>query len=57
MTLNPAVEALLGMMAQGPQLDFETGSVARMCALFIDNPMPVGEPIAMARVEEIAIPA
>ena len=54
MTLNPAVEALLGMMAQGPQLDFETGSVADVRAVF-DNPMPVGEPIAMARTEEVAI--
>jgi acetyl esterase len=54
MTLNPAVEALLGMMAQMPAVDFETATAADARAIF-DNPMPGGEPISMARVEDISI--
>ncbi|MFM9853357.1 MAG: alpha/beta hydrolase [Sphingomonadaceae bacterium] len=54
MTLNPAVEALLGMMAQMPAVDFETATAADARTIF-DNPIPGGEPIPMARVEDISI--
>jgi acetyl esterase len=54
MTLNPAVQSLLAMMEQGPQIDFETGSAADARAVF-DNPMAFGEPIAMAQVEDLTV--
>lgn len=54
MTLNPAVQSLLAMIAAAPAVDFETASVAEARAIF-DNPMAFGEPIAMARVEDVAI--
>lgn len=54
MTLNPAVEALLGMMAQAPAIDFETASPADARAIF-DNPMVFGEPIQMARTKDLTI--
>jgi acetyl esterase len=55
MTLNPAVQSLLTMMAAAPAIDFETASVAAARAVF-DNPMAFGDPIPMARVEEVEIP-
>ncbi len=55
MTLNPAVEALLGMMAQAPQIDFENASPEEVRQAYGQS-MAVGEPIAMARVEAVAIP-
>lgn len=55
MTLNPAVEALLGMMAQGPQFDFENGTPEEVRTAYGQS-MAAGEPIAMARVENIVIP-
>jgi acetyl esterase len=54
MTLNPAVEALLAMMAQMPAVDFETATAADARSIF-DNPMPSGEQVSMARVEDISI--
>ena len=55
MTLNPAVEALLGMMAQGPQIDFENGTPAEVREAYSQS-KTAGDPIAMARVEEVSIP-
>ncbi len=55
MTLNPAVEALLAMMAQAPAIDFETASPSDARAIF-DNPMAFGEPIEMARTKDLTIP-
>jgi acetyl esterase len=54
MTLNPAVEALLGMMAQAPQIDFENGTPEEVRAAY-GQTMAVGEPIKMARVQEVVI--
>ena len=54
MTLNPAVEALLAMMAQAPAIDFETASPGDARAIF-DNPMVFGEPIQMARTKDLTI--
>ena len=54
MTLNPGVQALLAMMENAPKIDFETASPADARAIF-DNPMAFGEPIAMARVEDIKV--
>lgn len=54
MTLNPAVQSLLAMMAAAPAIDFETASVEVARAIF-DNPMAFGEPIAMARTEDLTI--
>ena len=55
MTLNPAVEALLGMMAQAPQTDFETATPEEVREAYAQS-MAVGEPIKMARVEEVSVP-
>jgi acetyl esterase len=55
MTLNPAVEALLGMMAQGPQFDFENGTPEEVREAYGQS-MSAGDPIAMARVENLIIP-
>ncbi len=55
MTLNPAVEALLGMMAQAPQIDFATASPEDVRAAYGQS-MAFGEPIAMARVQDVVIP-
>jgi acetyl esterase len=55
MTLNPAVEALLGMMAQAPQIDFETASPEAVREAYGQS-MAIGEPIAMARVSDIVLP-
>jgi acetyl esterase len=53
-TLDPAVQMLLTMMEQTPKIDFETGTPAQARAIF-DNPMPFGEPVAVGRVQDIAI--
>jgi acetyl esterase len=55
MTLNPAVKALLDMMAEAPQIDLETVTTEEMRA-FYDQSMLVGEPPKMARVEDVTIP-
>ncbi len=55
MTLNPAVAALLGMMAEAPQIDFETATVEDVREAYGQS-MAIGEPIAMARVEDVVIP-
>jgi acetyl esterase len=54
MTLNPAVQSLLAMMEQAPKIDFDNHSAPEARAIF-DNPMNFGEPIAMAKVENLAI--
>jgi acetyl esterase len=54
MTLNPAVEALLAMMAQGPQFDFENGTPQEVRAAY-GQTMAAGDPIPMARVEEVSM--
>jgi acetyl esterase len=53
--LNPQVEALLAALAGYPAPDPATASVAEMRAAN-DTPMAAGLPIAMARVETLAIP-
>jgi acetyl esterase len=55
MTLNPAVEALLGMMAQAPQIDFENGTPQEVREMY-GQMMVGGDPITMARVEDVVIP-
>ncbi len=54
MTLNPAIEAMLAMMAEGPALDFSTASVAEARAVF-DNPVPYGPPPEVASVRDIEL--
>ncbi len=54
MTLNPAVQSLLVMMEQAPKIDFDNHSAPEARAIF-DNPMNFGEPIAMAKVENLKI--
>jgi acetyl esterase len=54
MPLNPQVEALLGMFAQMPQIDYASVSAAEMRAIN-DQPMPAGDLIAMARVEDLSL--
>jgi acetyl esterase len=55
MTLNPAVEALLGMLAQAPQTDFDTATPEEVREAYSQS-MAIGEPIVMARVQEVVIP-
>lgn len=55
MTLNPQVEALLAMMAQAPQIDFEAASPEEVRALY-DQTMQMGAPPAVAAVREVSIP-
>ncbi len=54
MTLNPAVQSLLTMMAQAPAINYDVATPAQARAIF-DIPMTFGEPITMGRVEDIAI--
>jgi acetyl esterase len=54
MTVNPQVQALLAMMAQAPQLDLETATVADFRAMY-DQSMLVGAPPAVARVENVSM--
>lgn len=54
MPLNPQVEALLAAMAGIPVPDPATATPAQMRAAN-DVPMAMGPPIAMARVEELAL--
>jgi acetyl esterase len=52
MTLDPALAPLLAMMAPLREIDYATATAAQVRRLF-DQPMAFGEPIAMARVEDI----
>ena len=54
MTLNPQVEAVLAMFAQAPAIDFATVTPAALRAAN-DQPMQMGPPPEVARVEDIAI--
>lgn len=54
MTLNPAIEGLLAMMAQAPAIDFDTATVDAARAIF-DNPLAFGEPPVVASVKDIKI--
>ncbi len=54
MTLNPAIEGLLAMMAQAPAIDFDTATVDAARAIF-DNPLAFGEPPAVEAVKDIKI--
>ncbi|MBS0255284.1 MAG: alpha/beta hydrolase [Proteobacteria bacterium] len=54
MPLNPQVEAVLAMFAMAPPVDYATISAEGLRALF-DVPMAMGEPPAVARVEDLAI--
>ncbi len=55
MTLNPGVQAVLQMFAGFPPVDYETATAEQIRAMN-DQPMAFGDPIPMARVEEISIP-
>ena len=55
MTLDPAVQALLTMMAEAPAINYDTATPADARAIF-DNPIVVGEPVAVAQVDNIALP-
>ncbi len=55
MTLNPGVQAVLQMFADFPPLDYTVLTAEQLRAVN-DQPMAFGEPIAMARVEDISIP-
>ena len=54
MTLDPAVQMLLTMMEAAPKIDFMTTTPADARAIF-DNPIPFGEPVAIGRVQDVAI--
>ena len=54
MTVNAQVQALLDMMAQMPQLDPETATVADFRAMY-DQSMLLGSPPAVARVEDVSM--
>ncbi len=55
MPVNPQIAALLEMMAQGPAVDFATVTPAVLRAVF-DQPMQMGPPPAMARVQAVSVP-
>ena len=55
MTLDPAVQMLLTMMAEAPAIDYAAATPADARAIF-DNPIRFGEPPAVARAEDIIIP-
>ena len=54
MTLNPAIQPILDMMAPLLSVDWKTIPTDAMRAM-LDNPMALGPPITMARVEDIDI--
>jgi acetyl esterase len=54
MTLNPALQPILDMMAPLASVDWKTVPTEAMRAM-LDTPMALGPPIAMARVENLAI--
>jgi acetyl esterase len=54
MTLNPAVANLLDMMAQAPQVDFTTASVADVRAAY-DGSMAPMVPVQMAQVVDVSL--
>lgn len=55
MALNPQIAALLEMMAQAPQIDFATASVADVRAVY-DQSMQIGAPPSVASVRDVSIP-
>ncbi|MCB2088602.1 MAG: alpha/beta hydrolase [Sphingomonadaceae bacterium] len=55
MTLNPQVAQMLAAMAEAPPIDFENSTAQQVRAAYDAMIFP-GEPIAMARVEDVAIP-
>lgn len=55
MSLNPAIPPLLEMFGPLMAMDFNAMSADQMRQIF-DQPVAIGPPIAMARVEEISIP-
>jgi acetyl esterase len=55
MTVNAQVQVLLEMMAQAPQLDISTATAEEVRASY-DQSMQIGDPIPMARVEDVQIP-
>ena len=54
MTLNPALQPILDMMAPLASIDWKTVPTEAMRAM-LDTPMAFGPPIAMARVDNLAI--
>lgn len=54
MPLNPQVEALLAMLAAAPAVDYASASASDVRAM-LDNPMAFGDPLAVARVEDLEI--
>lgn len=54
MPVNPQIAALLEMMAQAPAADFATVSPEGLRVL-LDQPMQMGPPPAMARVEAVSL--
>ena len=55
MTLDPAVQALLTMMADAPKIDYDAATPADARAIF-NNPIVFGDPVPVARVEDVMIP-
>lgn len=55
MTLNPALEQILQGMADMPPIDWPKADPAQVRQM-LDQPIYVGEPLAMDRVEDIVIP-
>jgi acetyl esterase len=55
MPLNPQIAVLLELMAQAPQIDFATATVADVRAVY-DQSMQMGEPPAVVSVREVSIP-
>jgi acetyl esterase len=54
MTLDPAVQALLTMMEAAPKIDYDAATPEDARAIF-NNPIAFGDPVQVARVEEVAI--
>ncbi len=54
MTLNPAVQSLLTMMADAPKVDYATATPTDARAIF-DNPIAFGEPPVVASVRNLKI--
>ena len=54
MTLNPAIQPILDMMAPLASVDWKTVPTEAMRAM-LDTPMALGPPIAMARVTDLSI--
>lgn len=54
MTLNPQIQSLLAMFAAMPPVDYATATPGALRAIN-DQPLPFGEPPAVARVEDLAL--